>query len=93
MGKKKVAARHFEREHRRKRNWYLVCSYNLERDQKDLGKALPAFFSINDLLGGRGWWLVKGGLSAPFLFSNILQHALFTADLLVLAHPAQINCI
>ncbi|HVT85872.1 MAG TPA: DUF4290 domain-containing protein [Chitinophagaceae bacterium] len=32
-------------------------------------------FSLNDLLGGRGWWLVKGALvRGPFLFANAVRN-------------------
>ena len=32
-------------------------------------------FSLNDLLGGRGWWLVKGALvRGPFLLPMIIEH-------------------
>lgn len=38
----------------------------------ELYERLPSVSIINDLLGGRGWWLVKGALvRGPFLLPLI----------------------
>ena len=47
-------------------NWYHVCFTFYEREN---ASPLTYKLLINDLLGGRGWWLVKGALvRGPFLF-------------------------
>ena len=54
-------------------HWYHICLYVCEEEIEITLN--PTFFLnsskliLNDLLGGRGWWLVKGALvRGPFLF-------------------------
>ena len=49
------------------RKWQAICKVSIN-------------YSLNDLLGGRGWWLVKGALvRGPFLYAQTLLTGCFPA--------------